>query len=124
MHVAGDVNRWILSQDSKNHLSHDQNPKPGPNVVYQNHVSNQIGSEGLHLLPESVLSQWLNCRSLKMFHMLDLPMNHGSKPIRSHFRVVVGEFTHVRTCFRKWGIESDAHWGVRNLDFDPWPFKH
>ena len=34
----------------------------------------------------------------------------------------VGEFTtHFRTDFSGW-IESDVHWGLTDLDFDPWPY--
>ena len=28
--------------------------------------------------------------------------------------------THFRTYFSGW-IESDVHWGLTDLDFDPWP---
>ena len=35
-----------------------------------------------------------------------------------------GEFTtHFRTYFSGW-IESDVHWGLTDLDFDPWPFGY
>ena len=30
--------------------------------------------------------------------------------------------THVRTHFSGW-IESDVHWGLTDLDFDPWPSR-
>ena len=41
---------------------------------------------------------------------------HGSKPMVSHFwdRCT----THFRTYFSGW-IESDAHWGLTDLGFDP-----
>ena len=33
-----------------------------------------------------------------------------------------GRFTtHFRTYFSGW-IESDVHWGLTDLDFDPWPY--
>ena len=36
--------------------------------------------------------------------------------------VGVGEFTtHVRSYFSGW-IESDVHWGLTDLAFDPWPY--
>ena len=35
---------------------------------------------------------------------------------------LAGEFTtHFRTDFSGW-IESDVHWGLTDLDFDPWPY--
>ena len=42
----------------------------------------------------------------------------GSDPIL----VGIGEFTtHFRTYFSGW-IESDVHWGLTDLDLDPWPY--
>ena len=50
-----------------------------------------------------------------------------SKPMGSHFGV--GEFTtHCRTYVSGWiglgcslGLDWDFHWGLNDLDFDPWP---
>ena len=88
------------------------------------------GRHGISLLVRSgnpaLSGSQLNCRAWKGGACLRnnwlswVPgslYGYGSKPMGSHFGV--GEFTtHFRTYFSGgW----DVHWGLPDLDFDPWP---
>ena len=74
----------------------------GGSQAYTPKNGTSIQDVGKHMLSSRVIWLWL------------------SKPMVPFW--LVDEFTHFRTYFGGW-IESDVHWGITDLGFDPCPFE-
>ena len=97
-----------ITASSKKTLKHGV-PRLAPSAEQM--ADSISGSSRFNQLAFCIPPRFLSCRASK-----PLSTGCGSKPMGSQFG---GEFiTHFRTYSSGW-IESDVHWGLTDLDFDP-----